>query len=204
MPPHSLPGMRRCLVVGAATVLATILMIFTGLPAAAEPGEAYAFDFQCAGNPTAAGYTAVPPATAYSAAQGYGFLVPLGSDACRDRGGEDLAGRDFVLPVAGSTFRADVPDGTYTVVVRTGDLIASSNTGFTVGGQTAPSRSAASGVIDERVLEGVEATGGHLDFVFSGSSTRLNSIQIIQPLPAPQGVTASVEATADTASVALS
>ena len=208
MSPHPSPQlplrMRRPVALGGMALLATALAVGNGLPAVAAPAQDYGFDFQCAGNPTATGYTEVTPTSAYASVPGYGFLTAPPAGSCRDRGGDgDLAARDFMLAPPGSTFRADVADGNYTVVVRSGDLTASSNTGFQVGGQTAAPRGAASGTIDERVLDGVHATGGHLDFVFSGSSIRVNSIQILPPVPAPQGVTASVQATPDTASVAL-
>src|SRR5215217_2276062 len=153
MSPHPSPQlllrMRRPVALGGMAVLATALAVGNGLPAVAAPAQDYGFDFQCAGNPTATGYTEVTPASAYASVPGYGFLTAPPAGSCRDRGGDgDLAARDFVQPTAGSTFRADVADGTYTVVVRSGDLIASSNTGFQVGGQTAAPRGAASGTID--------------------------------------------------------
>ena len=172
------------LVTAAALALATV-------PLAAAPASAagpdYLFDFQCAGNPTAPGYTAVYANTAYSASTGFGFATPMAANQCRDRGGSDPALNDFVLPAVGSTFLADVPDGTYTVILRTGDAIATSNTGATVGGIAVPARRADAGVIDERVVDGVQVTGGQLSIVLSGSSTRLNSIQILQPVAAPTG-----------------
>lgn len=192
------------LALAGTAVLSLALSIGGGLPAVADPASDYLFDFQCAGNTTADGFTGVPPTLGYSAEQGYGFLEPMAANDCRDRGGEgDLAERDFVLPPVGGTFRADVPDGSYTVIVKSGDLIASSNTGFTVGGRTVPNRNPGSGNIDVRVLDAVQVTDGHLSFTFSGSSIRLNSIEIVQPVAVPQGVTASAQATTDSASVTL-
>ncbi|WP_337062834.1 rhamnogalacturonan lyase family protein [Kineococcus sp. G2] len=195
---------RRAAGAGGTALLSLVIAAGTGLPAGAAPLPDRLFDLQCAGSPTADDHTAVAPTTAYSSEQGYGFLTPLAANACRDRGGDgDLAGRDFVLPAAGTTFRVDVPDGTYTVVVRSGDLIASSSTGVAVGGQTLPARNPGSGVVGERVLEGVRASGGHLDLTFSGSSPRLNSIEVLRPVGTPRDVTASVGATAGSASVGL-
>ena len=186
-----------------AAALALAAVPFAAAPASAA-GQDYLFDFECAGNPTAPGYTAVYANTAYSATTGFGFATPLAATACRDRGGDDLALRDFVLPpTTGSTFVADVPDGTYTVVLRTGDAIATSNTGATVGGIAVPARRADAGVIDERVVDGVQVTGGQLSILVTGSSARLNSIQILQPVASPTGLAATVTATASEASVGL-
>ncbi|GEK20377.1 hypothetical protein CXY01_08970 [Cellulomonas xylanilytica] len=187
----------------AAAALAVAALPFAAAPASAA-GQDYLFDFECAGNPTAPGYTPVYANTAYSASTGFGFTVPLAANACRDRGGDDLALRDFVLPpTTGSTFVADVPDGTYTVILRTGDGIATSNTGATVGSVAVPARRADSGVVDERVVDGVQVTGGQLSITVSGSSARLNSIQILQPVASPTGLAAAVTATASEASVGL-
>jgi fibronectin type 3 domain-containing protein len=194
--------LRRTSALVTAAALALAAVPLAAGPASAA-GRDYLFDFQCAGNPTAAGYTAVYGNTGYSASTGFGFQTPLAANACRDRGGSDPALNDFVLPVAGTTFLADVPDGTYTVILRTGDGIATSNSGATVGGIAVPARRADSGVVDERVLDGVRVTGGQLAIVMSGSSIRLNSIQILQPVAAPTGVTATVTATSTEASVGL-
>ena len=107
-----------------------------------------------------------------------------------------------MLPAAGSTFVVDVPDGTYTVILRTGDAIATSNTGATIG-IAVPARRADSGVIDERVVDGVQVTGGQLSIVLNGSSARLNSVQVLQPVAAPT-VAAAVTATSTEASIGLS
>ncbi|WP_345710969.1 PxKF domain-containing protein [Kineococcus glutinatus] len=188
------------------TLLAVALAAGASAPVAASAasGQDLLFDFQCTGNVTAPEHTAVLPTTTW-AEGGSGFLTPLAATSCRDRGGSgDPALRDFVLPGATSTFRATVPNGTYSVVLRSGDLTASSNSGFVVNGQVVPARGTGAGTIDERVVENVQVVDGRLDVGFSGSSIRINSLQVLRPVAAPQTVGAEVGATAADPSVTLS
>src|SRR3954451_4475887 len=79
VPRRVLPRPSQALrVLGAATTAAALVVVGSGTPstAASSAGQDYLFDFQCAGNPTADGYTAVLPTTAWSAG-GFGFEAPL-------------------------------------------------------------------------------------------------------------------------------
>jgi fibronectin type 3 domain-containing protein/subtilisin family serine protease len=79
------------------------------------------FDFGTSTSPVAAGYTQVTEATAYSQAQGFGWLS--GSIDSRDRGQGDDLQRDFNFTQDG-TFAVDVANGTYTVTLLLGDASA--------------------------------------------------------------------------------
>ncbi|WP_304650906.1 hypothetical protein [Tessaracoccus sp. OS52] len=190
---------RRTAALAAAAALA--LGGLTAAPAVAQDPP-LSFDFNCATSPTADGHVGVLPNVGYTIEQGYGFDAPLAANACRDRGGDDAAARDFALPPAGTVFRADVPNGTYTIVFRTGDYIASSNSGLTVEGRSLPNQGVPSGQVANRVLDDVVVADGQLTFTFSGSSLRLNAIEIHEPLSAPTSLAATVDAA--TPHVALS
>lgn len=79
------------------------------------------FDFGTATSPVAPGFTGVTPATAYSAATGFGWLS--GSVGSRNRTtGTDLT-RDFNYSTL-ATFALDLPNGRYEVTVWMGDMSA--------------------------------------------------------------------------------
>jgi len=84
----------------------------------------WAFDFGTASSPLVAGWTRVTHATAFSPAQGYGWLS--GTIASRDRGGPDDLRRDFAFTPLG-TFAVAVPNGRYLVEVTLGDQTAGHN-----------------------------------------------------------------------------
>ena len=127
---------------GVRTVVSGVLLLLIDC-AAAQPWQ---FDFQPASGPLEAGFTKVTSSTAYSAAQGYGFVVAptrevdasaktwnifgrivtveqaippsLLSDATRD-------GVSSPSPSGGDlpfSFRADLPPGFYDVTLWMGDL----------------------------------------------------------------------------------
>lgn len=192
-PPTLHRGFRRVAALGAAAALA--LGGLTVAPAAvADEHRGVLFDFNCGSSPTAEGHVGVLPDVGYTAERGFGFDEPLASNACRDRDGDDLSARDFALPPVGAVFRADVPNGTYTIVFRTGDYIASSNSGLAVGDYSLPAQHVTSGQVANRVLDGVEVTDGQLAFTMSGNSLRLNAIEIHEPIAAPDNVVAAVDA----------
>jgi fibronectin type 3 domain-containing protein len=182
-------------IAAAAVGLAVAAAGAVGVPAAAAEQTDLLFDFQCAGNPVAPGYAEVAPGTTYDASRGYGLSTALASNACRDRGTGDPEDRDFLLPTSSNRFVADVPDGTYTLVLHTGDAIASSNTGMVANGVVLNNASQGAGTVAERTLESVPVTGGRLEVQFTGSSIRANALEVLAPVAAPTGVAATAHAT---------
>ncbi|WP_308291514.1 hypothetical protein [Microbacterium sp. G2-8] len=182
---------------GLATLAAGALAVGLGPVATATAADGPAdrfFDFQCADGPLAAGHQEVEPGTTYDASLGFGLEAALADDQCRVRGGDDPAGRDFLLPTSSSRFLVDLPNGVYTLVLHTGDGIASSNTGMIANGVELDARSPGSGVIAERWLEDVEVTDGRLDVRFTGSSIRANALEVLTPVEVPSDLRAEVSA----------
>lgn len=130
---------RAATAVAATTALATAALTAAALPALADPAT-WRYDFGTATSPVADGYQQVTEATRYSAATGFGIVPADGvTPISRDRGATDAADRDFVLATTWS-FVVDVPNGTYDVTVRSGDLLATSSTtttNLTLEGATA-------------------------------------------------------------------
>lgn len=92
-----------------------------GTPPPPPPPSARNFDFGTASSPVASGFTRVTESTAYTAG-GYGWTDTTTLES-RDRAGvtDDLR-RDFVMSSsAARTFKIDLPNGTYNVVVTQGD-----------------------------------------------------------------------------------
>ena len=94
----------------------------TSSPPPTLPPTGYKFDFGTPFSPVESGYTQVTQLTTYSSpAPGYGWTdtSALGS---RDRGAPNMLERDFVQSsTAPGTFKVDLPNGTYHVVVTMGD-----------------------------------------------------------------------------------
>lgn len=151
------------------------------------------FDFQLVGNPLMPGYTEVNPDDAYAADPGYGFEVPLGAGAGRDRGaaeGSNDLVRDFVLPGDSSTFLLDVPNGTYSVKTYSGDWIGSTRTSFDLEGRAFGTGNAGRGSVNESVRGPVLVTDGQLSVRVYGAAagTRLNGIEVTPILLGPVGL----------------
>lgn len=185
----------------AATAALSALMLAGGVlgagtAASADDAAGYLYDFNCGSSATGEGYTPVQPTDAFSAETGYGFDEPLAAGECRDRKGDDPVEKDFVLPTEGTVFRAAVPDGTYTVVVRSGDLIADSRTGVTVGDHVIEPTRVGAGSVAAHVITDVTVTGGQIALEFSGSSQRLNAIEVHAPVGAPSALVAEADAAA--------
>jgi hypothetical protein len=87
------------------------------------------FDFGTSKSPVAAGYKQVTDRTRYNDQIGYGWLSGVISSADRRTG--DAVDRDLNLTADG-TFVVDVPDGTYAVTVRLGDLGTAAHDQMTV------------------------------------------------------------------------
>ncbi len=85
------------------------------------PTSARNFDFGTPSSPVASGYTRVTEASAYTSG-GFGWTDTSTLES-RDRGGiSDPLRRDFVMDSsAARTFKVDLPNGTYSVVVTQGD-----------------------------------------------------------------------------------
>jgi len=78
------------------------------------------FDFGSETSPVAQGYTRITPSTAYSQPIGYGW-VSTSNLQSRDRGLPDDLRRDFVFSSSNGTFRVDVQNGKYVVMLLVGD-----------------------------------------------------------------------------------
>ncbi|GAA4427780.1 hypothetical protein GCM10023169_28130 [Georgenia halophila] len=184
---------HRLRVAGTATAAALFLTTVTATGVSAAPPVSLRFDFQPAGAPLAEGFTEVTTDTAYTTDLEYGFTSTDGLGD-RDRGSDlDALRRDFVLPVfdGSTTFVADVPNGSYQVTTWSGDGIASSRTSYVIEGVEHGDDGASAGEIVERTFAPVVVEDGQLTVVVSGSSPRLNGIEILSTLPAPAGLTAT-------------
>jgi len=139
-----------------------------------DPEPVFYFDFG-PGN-LASGYTKVTRTTMYSPVTGYG-LVGSGIDERNRSGPNDLL-RDFVVANQ-FEFRADIPNGNYTVTIYSGDQIAT-QAPFNVtaeGVLVLQNVSAASGQFAVRSFN-VTVTDGQLNVEFSGNTVRLNALEI--------------------------
>lgn len=78
------------------------------------------FDFGTASSPVQPGYIQVTASTAYSPSLGYGWTTTDNLES-RDRLSPDNIRRDLVFSSMDRTFRVDLPNGTYLVMVIMGD-----------------------------------------------------------------------------------
>ena len=83
-----------------------------------EPAAPLKLDLGTAASPVAAGWSRARAGLAYDPARGYGWVT--GNVQERDRGGSDPLRRDFVF-TPDATFRADVANGVWDVVLTSGD-----------------------------------------------------------------------------------
>nr|WP_328824228.1 hypothetical protein [Metabacillus schmidteae] len=172
-----------------STVMLTSM--FSGLAPLATPSVTAAetatnnlkFDFGSAASPVAEGYNQVANTLVYSTEKGYGFSSSVDF---RDRGEPDALLRDFAL-AGGKEFKVDVPNGEYTVRIKTGDQIASNRTSFSIEGKSNGSISSSAGKFEE-VKANTEVTDGQLNIAI-GENGRINSLEII-PMIAPDGLEA--------------
>lgn len=152
----------------------------------------FKFDVQLAGSPVMPGYTEVNERSVYSPAIGWGWLDPAGLGG-RDRGiafdppPNDLE-RDFLLPSPSHTFAVDVPDGTYAVTTYNGDWIGTSRSNVQIEGRDFGSSNAGRGSVSQKVSQPVEVTDGQLSLVMTGTSSRLNGIEVTPLLLAPSAL----------------
>ncbi|WP_317616735.1 fibronectin type III domain-containing protein [Arthrobacter sp. NamB2] len=167
----------------------------------------YRFDVQQAGSPVMPGYTEVNQTSAYSAQRGWGFLNTTGL-AGRDRGiaftppPTDLE-RDFLLPTPSHDFAVDVPNGSYAVKTYSGDWIGTSRSNVQLEGKDFGSANAGRAAVAQKTSEPVLVTDGQLNLVMTGTSSRLNGIEITPLQLAPSDL-ALKDLSIDGAGVAVS
>ncbi|WP_240644109.1 fibronectin type III domain-containing protein [Antribacter gilvus] len=148
----------------------------------------YKFDVQPAGAPVMPGYIEASERSLYTPETGWGWLT--GGMGGRDRGvgytppPTDLE-RDFLLPSPSHTFAVDVPDGTYAVKTYNGDWIGTSRSNVQIEGKDFGASNAGRGAVSEKVSQPVQVTDGQLSLVMTGSSSRLNGIEVTPLLLAP-------------------
>jgi fibronectin type 3 domain-containing protein len=190
------PWHRRVAVLAGGALVVGLLA--TSAPAvAAETPVDLSFDFGGPATPVVPGWIGINPGSAYSATTGYGFTTAPASNGFRDRGGDNVVGRDFTI---GNTqaFAVDVPAGTYEVTTWAGDLIASNGTNWDVEGTAYAGPRTTTGVIDEHYFPAVTVADGQLNVRITGGDGRINGIRVQSQLAAPTGLAVTgVDATGD-------
>ena len=152
----------------------------------------FSFDVQLEGNPVMPGYTEVNQHSSYDPVRGWGFLDTAGLGG-RDRGTaftpppNDLE-RDFLLPTANHNFAVDVPNGSYAVKTYNGDWIGSSRSTITLEGKNFGDSNSGRAAVAQKVSQPVQVTDGQLNLVLTGTSSRLNGIEITPLFLAPSGL----------------
>jgi len=121
----------------------------------------------------------------YTAERGYGFAGD-GTVTARDRGETGRPWRDLIIP-AEATFRADLPDGNYTVTLGMGDWILPAWTTVKAdpGRLLLLRRRVPIGQFARETI-GVCVRGGKLELTFSGPAPRINWLDIAA---APDAIT---------------
>ncbi|WRH26380.1 G-D-S-L family lipolytic protein [Arthrobacter sp. JZ12] len=164
------------------------------------------FDVQLQGNPLMPGYTEAHQNSLYTEELGWGWLT--GGMGGRDRGinfdpaPTDLE-RDFLLPSPSHEFVVDVPNGSYAVKTYNGDWIGTSRSNVQIEGKDFGSSNAGRGSVSQKISQPVLVTDGQINLVMTGSSSRLNGIEITPLLLAPTGLAAD-DVAIDGSSVAVS
>ncbi|CAN7308088.1 cadherin-like beta sandwich domain-containing protein [Paenibacillus sp. LjRoot153] len=146
-----------------------------------EPVTSYLFDF--GPSPVETGYTGVScnATSLYNADMGYGWASVSGLDG-RDRGAPtDSLRRDFCVGNAYS-FKVDLPNGFYKVRAIAGDATSGlSGMKILTEGQTV-NLSAALGTFSTKTFF-VELLDGQMNLDISGSSARINALEISAAAP---------------------
>lgn len=130
------------------------------------------------------GYTKITAATAYDSAIGYGFTDTTRVTA-RDRKAPEALKRDLCIPVD-TSFRVDLPNGSYTVSLLMGDWIVPANTTLKAspGRLLLHNRAVSAGQFIRETM-GVYVQNGHMNLIFSGLAPRVNALEIT---PAPHAI----------------
>ncbi len=155
--------------------------------AAADGGRR--FDF--GPGPVASGYVQVRSNSLYQAATGYGWSSLANLDERNRTSSADPLRRDFVFTKGVSEFRADIPDGTYRVIVTVGDSDAAQvPMNVRLNGLLVASGLVTSAANDFAVVDtNITVTGGQLAVglagVTNGATARMNALEILDTAAAP-------------------
>ncbi|WP_416147562.1 hypothetical protein ACM26V_15145 [Salipaludibacillus sp. HK11] len=144
------------------------------------------FDFGTESSPVAEGYTKVSELTEYSSEKGFGLELVRAGDSRDQNDPSDLL-RDFVL-ASGNTFKVDVPNGEYEVLIVTGSQFDNNRTSYSLQGDEVKGgdRSGAGEFITYE--EDVSVEDGQVAISFSNEWARINAVQIV-----PLGVEESTD-----------
>ncbi|WP_299033287.1 fibronectin type III domain-containing protein [uncultured Pseudokineococcus sp.] len=152
-------------------------------------------DVQRQGDPLAEGWTALDETTAYTPERGFGWLSLEPAIAGRDRGTDfpeapDDVERDFLLPAPVHELAIDVPRGTYAVTTYNGDWIGTSRSEVQIEGRAYGSSNAGRGAVSKKISQPVDVVDGQINLVMTGSSSRLNGVEVTALLLAPTALAA--------------
>ncbi|WP_395245533.1 hypothetical protein ACGGZK_06890 [Agromyces sp. MMS24-K17] len=181
---------RLCAVLAGTALVAAGALTATAPAAAADANIDYAFDFGGPATPVVPGWIGINPGTTYTAARGYGFTTAPPAANFRDRGGDNVVGRDFTIG-ATQVFAVDVPNGTYEVTTYAGDLIASNRTSFDIEGTAYAGPSTTTGNIHEAYFPAIAVADGQLTIKVTSGDGRINGIKVQTPLAAPANLAAT-------------
>lgn len=130
------------------------------------------------------GYTKVTADSVYDSMTGFGFTDTT-SVTARDRKEPKALKRDLCIP-ADTSFRVDLPDGSYTVSILMGDWIVPACTTLKASpGRLLLSKRKVSAGQFIRETVALYVKGGHMNLTFSGPAPRVNALEIS---PAPHAI----------------
>ncbi|GIG27850.1 hypothetical protein Cma02nite_04500 [Cellulomonas marina] len=152
-------------------------------------------DVQLAGNVLMPGYAELSERTVYTEERGWGWKDVTGLGG-RDRGigftpPPTALERDFLLPGPGHELLVDVPNGTYAVKTWNGDWIGTSRSNVQIEGRDFGAANAGRASVAQKTSQPVMVTDGQINLVMTGSSSRLNGVEVTPLLLAPGALTLS-------------
>jgi lysophospholipase L1-like esterase len=158
--------------------LFNIVMPNSATKAMAASNSYWIFDFGTDTSAVGNHYTPVTPTSVYDAAKGYGFEDTTGLQAA-DRTAPDNIRRDFVTASQKAVFKVDVPNGSYSVRIISGDnesdtaldSVTAENVKVIENGTAT-----AGNFIDKTSV--VTVSDNQLTLTFSSSSIHINAIEI--------------------------